>query len=321
MNRRISALFVASVSLLPAGAQQFSNLQFVATSDGECSVAKSPEATGKIVIPATAVIDDIERRVTSIDEGAFAGNSKIEGVEMSDNITTIGRCAFYDCPNLTTVVIGSSTAFIDTQSFDRCTGITRLNCRAQTPPQTGTYIFDASVYKKAAVTVPEHRRTSYMAVSPWNRFATIVENNFFGEDVLLTVVMPSGTITTEETFGSTVSLTLTPESGWKVSSVTFNGADITDSLGESNQLTTPALTADSRLNVIFSRYNSVPDVEADSVTVAADGPSLIVNSPSLVDVYDIGGSMIYHGAAGRTEIGCGRVVIVKTGGYTFKSAL
>lgn len=321
MNQRILTLFVASVSLLPAGAQQFSNLRFIATSDGECSVTKSPEATGKIVIPATAVIDDIERRVTSIDESAFAGNSKIEGVEMSDNITAIGRCAFYDCPNLSTVVIGSSTAFIDTQSFDRCTGITRLNCRAQTPPQTGTYIFDASVYEKAAVTVPEHRRTSYMAVSPWNRFATIVENNLFGENVLLTVVMPSGTITTEETFGSTAALTFTPDSGWKISSVTFNGADITHSLGESNQLTTPVLTADSRLNVVFSMCDSVTDVDADSVIVTTDGPFLIVNSPSLVDVYDIAGSMIYHGAAGKIEIGCGRIVIVKTCGYTFKLGL
>ena len=44
---------------------------------------------------------------TTIDEKAFCGNGKILEIVISDNVTTVGKLAFYKCKNLTTLTIGN----------------------------------------------------------------------------------------------------------------------------------------------------------------------------------------------------------------------
>lgn len=59
----------------------------------------------KVIIPSTVKINGITCKVTSIAQNAFKGNNKIKTVQIGENITSIGKKAFYDCKNLKKITI------------------------------------------------------------------------------------------------------------------------------------------------------------------------------------------------------------------------
>jgi hypothetical protein len=60
-----------------------------------------------------------------------------------------------------------------TYKYSYCTNLTRINCRATTPPSCGSNSM-RNVPEDCTIEVPVGCKAAYEAVSPWNLF-TIVE--------------------------------------------------------------------------------------------------------------------------------------------------
>lgn len=76
---------------------------------------------GTLNIPAWTTINGIGYRVGSIGESAFAGNTGIRTVRISDGVERIGSFAFYKAANLTVVFLPSSLITVGNGAFAECT--------------------------------------------------------------------------------------------------------------------------------------------------------------------------------------------------------
>ncbi len=65
--------------------------------------------------------------VTEIPAGFFSGWSQLEEVYYPDNISTIGRAAFYDCDGLKTLPLSENITTLGEKAFEGCDGITEIN--------------------------------------------------------------------------------------------------------------------------------------------------------------------------------------------------
>lgn len=78
--------------------------------------------------PETLVIPD---GVTAIGESAFnyGRNGSVENLkhlEVPDHVTSIGICAFYNCPNLVSATLGGGVESIERSAFDGCAGLASI---------------------------------------------------------------------------------------------------------------------------------------------------------------------------------------------------
>ena len=86
-------------------------------SDGEdTGITYTLSDDGKLVISGTG----------SIADDAFAGNTKITSVVISEGVTGIGSGAFTGCTNLTSVTIPEGVTTIDGMTFGNCTSLTSV---------------------------------------------------------------------------------------------------------------------------------------------------------------------------------------------------
>ncbi len=60
-----------------------------------------------VTVPDKVKIGDKKLKVTEIEKKAFSGDKKVKTVNIGKNVDTIGKKAFYNCPNLKTVKISS----------------------------------------------------------------------------------------------------------------------------------------------------------------------------------------------------------------------
>ena len=130
-------------------------------------------------------------------------------------------------------------------------------------------------------------------------------------------------------YGETATYEIVPSENWEISTVTFNGTDVTTELVD-NVFTTPEITEDSELSVVFvdlatsvfSVYNtSDVKVYASQQTINIKG--LEDNTP--VAVYNPNGQMEYSKVATDYEMNINMnkdgVYLVKVGERTFKVIL
>ena len=96
-----------------------------ASQTGTVSVASAtPTHTGgHNEIPALVANGGIDYSVTSIDEFAFYNCSNLTGIVIPDSVTSIGERAFYGCSSLTGVVIPDSVTSIGNAAFEDCSGL------------------------------------------------------------------------------------------------------------------------------------------------------------------------------------------------------
>ena len=130
-------------------------------------------------------------------------------------------------------------------------------------------------------------------------------------------------------YGETASFRISPSANWSICTVTFNGTDVTNELVD-NVYTTPAITCDSELNVVFvdsetsvySVYNtSDVVVSASQQTIRIKG--LEENTP--VAVYNTNGQLYHSAIAVDYDMNINMdkegVYLVKIGERTFKVIL
>ena len=130
-------------------------------------------------------------------------------------------------------------------------------------------------------------------------------------------------------YGETATYEIVPSENWEISTVTFNGTDVTTELVD-NVFTTPEITEDSELSVVFvdvptsvySLYDTKDvKVYASQQTVKING--LEENMP--VTVYDTSGHMEYNSVSTDSEMNINMnksgAYLVKVGERTFKVIL
>lgn len=68
----------------------------------------------------------IPSKVKRIKDKVFCANKNIETIDISNNVTTIGVRAFFNCENLNKVVIGSSVETINNECFAHCHNLNNI---------------------------------------------------------------------------------------------------------------------------------------------------------------------------------------------------
>ena len=125
--------------------------------DNKLTVIGYSGSEKEITIPSVMSVDGIDTSVDSIGANCFEGNSKIEKVEISFGIKTIGEFGFSYCQKLKTIYIPSSVTTIGRSCFymgerptyeKYCSTRLAILCGAQSAP-IGYYIYSFSnpVYK------------------------------------------------------------------------------------------------------------------------------------------------------------------------------
>ena len=91
------------------------------------SVAGYTGTSQTLTIPSTITENGVAYPVTYIQHYAFQNNTTLKRVYISENMESIGYCAFRGCSNLTYVSIPSSVTYIDSYVFGNCSKLTEVS--------------------------------------------------------------------------------------------------------------------------------------------------------------------------------------------------
>ena len=120
---------------------------------------------------------EFEDNVTTIGDYAFYQCTNLTNVIMPNSVTTIGDYAFYQCTNLTNVIMPNSVTSIGGFAFNGCTGLTSV-----TIPNSVTSIGDAAFQGCTSL-------TSITIPSGVTSIGTMAFDNCSG---LASITIPSG---------------------------------------------------------------------------------------------------------------------------------
>ena len=135
--------------------------------------------------------------VTSIDSWAFFGRTDLTSVDIPWsvefigyfafaetgltsvtiplNVTYICNWAFYDCPDLSFVILNSGKRTIGVKVFDRCPNLTKVYCYATTVPSIHDNAFFENMedYEQVSLYVQSGYADAYRSKTPWKWFKNI----------------------------------------------------------------------------------------------------------------------------------------------------
>lgn len=139
----------------------------------------------------------------------------------------------------------------------------------------------------------------------------------------------NGMISTKVSKGGTYTFTILAESGWKIHSVTFNETDVTGDLNSDNTYTTPKITENSTLMIIYEQDGSTVDaVKSSKVNIHATNRGICVNGVEVDDtiqVFTLDGMLQQSVRATESQVEIplqkDQVYVVKAGGKTVKLRL
>lgn len=304
---------------------------------------------GSYIVPNT---------VTSIFSDAFYGCSGITSVTIPSSVTNIGYEAFYDCKSLKNLyILGTPAIYSETfynaplevvfiskgvpeSSLGNIIrkGIKKLYVEWKFP-----YAYQSSwtiVQGQAVLYVPKGTADNYWAEAGWRNFSDIVEYDVeefksklenggnTGDGISLTINDGSnGSIVAMLEKGKSYTFGFEADYGWKVNSVTFNNNDVTLSLNN-DMFTTPTLTTNSTLSVVYTMTAGVKSIERSNVKVLnVDGGIDVSDAAAgqIINVFTTDGkriaSAISDGHPQHIDINDNGVVIIKIGNETYKTYL
>ena len=201
-------------------------------------------------------------------------------------------------------------------------------CYAVRYPTTVDDIFENSYIEFVTLHVPEKSVNQYKNKTPWSGFMEIVAIGNEGEEYYIAIRIGDGGVLLQPVeLGKTYTYKVEPDDGWTVNTLTFNGQDMTGQLLD-GQFSTPVITGDSELNVVFkqeaSNIKSMKQTETSKVKVYAyNGTIKVVGAEddAEVEVYNTGGIRIADGEGNCSISLAPGIYIVKVGNETFKISL
>lgn len=128
MKHKLLLAFLTLLCALPSSAFEYeyagTTLQYSIVNEGKgtCYVSKCDYRTtsGTVVIPSSVVYDGVTYTVVSIGRYAFENCHDITSVVIPNTIASIDYCAFTFCTNLTSVTIPNSVTSIGVSAFEYC---------------------------------------------------------------------------------------------------------------------------------------------------------------------------------------------------------
>ena len=100
---------------------------YLNTGTREAEVGYDPDGyKGAVAIPDNVTHEGVEYCVKSIHECAFDECKELTSVIIGKNVMYIGEAAFYGCKNLTSLIIPNSVTTIDFRAFSGCSSLTSL---------------------------------------------------------------------------------------------------------------------------------------------------------------------------------------------------
>lgn len=132
-------------------------------------INKSGGRLNSIVLPKT---------LKSIGPWAFAGQSRLKKLSMSDGLVSIGQYAFYKC-GLSSLKLPSSLQTIQKNAFAYSYNISNITCYAIEPPAVMQGAFDGVAKDNFTVEVPAQSVTRYKTESGWSDFRRIAAHYDF----------------------------------------------------------------------------------------------------------------------------------------------
>lgn len=233
-----SFVLPSSVTQIEGGMFQYcTSLVFLSVEEGNTTF-ESPNNSNAIITKSGLLICGcqttvIPEEVTIIGEEAFMG-CPFEAFEIPSGVTDIRRYAFSYCRNLKTITIPASVNSIGFSvwypgtAFNGCEALTTVNSYIEEPfeldasdfqvydPETQSYSFTT-----ATLYVPRGTKAKYEALSPWNKFQSIVEMGGVEEPIELNPIENETTIdlaveeNTENVVANNVYYNLSGDNGYE----------------------------------------------------------------------------------------------------------
>ena len=129
--------------------------------------------------------------------------------------------------------------------------------------------------------------------------------------------------------GSVYEFTITPEENWLIHSVSFNGNDYTNELDKTNTFTTPKITNNSTITIVYSQAPSgISHNEMSTIRITGTQNGIKVNDANFgteVYIYTIDGRLIksqeIKSSSEEIKLENKRLYIIKIGTFTYKLRL
>ena len=115
---------------------------------------------------------------TVIGYETFCNCNNITKVNIPDGILAIGDIAFYGCSSLTNVTIPDGINWIGTRAFQNCSSLTSVYCKAITPPEGYSNMFDGNAPGRK-IYVPIESVAAYKSAEYWSDYADDIEGYNF----------------------------------------------------------------------------------------------------------------------------------------------
>ncbi len=125
----------------------YDNTELAVTYRGYSIDSYSNEYSGNVVIPKSVTYNGNTYSVTSIGRYAFDNCSDMTSIIIPGSITTIEYCAFSGCSGLTSVTIPNSVTSIGDWAFNGCSGLTSI-----TIPNSVTSIGESAFFRCISLT-------------------------------------------------------------------------------------------------------------------------------------------------------------------------
>lgn len=281
----------------------------------------------------------IPNSVITIGSHAFSYCKGLSSISIPNSVTSIGDYAFYDCSGLTSISIPNSVTSIGNQAFYNCQfpvlhlpmSVTHVGlyntcadicyCYNSTPPTGGGYTSDR-------LYVPKGSLTAYATAEGWKMAKQIME--FDVDDVanpILTIAYPEGGVIKQEVDnGEILKLQIVAANGWKCHSATFNSTDVTNQIDANGYYNTPAITANSQLNIVFVKNDGrVANALIDNdIKVCVKGNIVTIfgaDEFSDAEIYNTAGATIYNGIDKSITLDTNGIYILTVEGCTFKFSI
>lgn len=110
--------------------------------------------------------------VVSSENGWFL-NAKIQKADIDNEVSKIGKYAFYNQLDMTSVSIGSKVSRIGSYAFYGCSNLSGIYCKSTTPPICTLTTFEEDTKLFCDVFVPEESLSKYQTANEWKEFRSI----------------------------------------------------------------------------------------------------------------------------------------------------
>jgi len=168
--------------------------------------------------------------------------------------------------------------------------------------------------------------TAYATAEGWKMAKQIMEFDD-AEKPILTIAYPEGGVIKQEVDnGELLKLQIVPANGWKCHSVTFNSTDVTNQIDANGYYNTPAITANSQLNIVFVKNDGgvANALIENDIKVHVTGNIVTISGAdefSNVEIYNTAGATIYNGIDKSITLDCNGIYILSVEGCTFKFSM